>query len=59
MTKKETKLDTLRQLEDMVQNHITKLGPIMDDYDGGQAEAYRKVLNDINAFRAVVNHVHS
>jgi hypothetical protein len=57
--KKEVKLNTLRQLEDMVKNHVTGLGPIMDDYDGGQAAAYEKVLNDINAFRAIVNHVHS
>ena len=58
-TKKDTKLETLRQLEDMVKQHVTDMGTVMDDYDGGQAEAYRKVLNDIAAFKAIVKHVHS
>ena len=43
-TKKDTKLETLRQLEDMVKQHVTDMGTVMDDYDGGQAEAYRNAL---------------
>jgi hypothetical protein len=28
----------------------------MDDYDGGQAAAFEKVLTDIRVFEAIVNH---
>jgi len=56
MDKKEVKLNTLRQLEDMVLSRQGKVGPIMDDYDGGQASAYDNVLQDIAAFKAIINH---
>jgi len=56
MDKKEIKLNTLRQLEEMVLSRQNKVGPIMDDYDGGQASAYDDVLQDIAAFRAIINH---
>jgi hypothetical protein len=56
MNKKEVKLNTLRQLREMVQSDIDKVGPIMDDYDGGQKAAYEKVLNNITVFEAIINH---
>ena len=59
MNKREVKLDTLRQLKEMVQHNLSNVGPVMDDYDGGQVAAYEKVLNDMAAFEAIVNHVHS
>ena len=52
-------MNTVRQFEDLVRARILQLGPIMDDYDGGQKEAYEKVLNDINAFRAIIKHTTS
>ena len=57
MNKKEVKLNTLRQLRDMVKSDIEKVGPVMDDYDGGQVAAYEKTLNNIAAFEAIVNQV--
>jgi hypothetical protein len=56
MDKSETKLWTLRHMREMVESNIEKLGPVMDDYDGGQKEAYEKVLTDIRVFEAIVNH---
>ena len=58
MNKKEVKLNTLRQLRDMVKSDIEKVGPVMDDYDGGQVAAYERTLNNIAAFEAIVNQVH-
>tara|TARA_Y100000310_G_C20279845_1_gene622073 strand:+ start:153 stop:365 length:213 start_codon:yes stop_codon:yes gene_type:complete len=59
MNKSVVKLDTLRQLEELVQSRIEKLGPVMDDYDGGQKAAYENVLTDIRAFRAIIKHTSS
>jgi hypothetical protein len=59
MDKKAVKLNMLRQVEDLVQSNLDKVGPVMDDYDGGQKAAYENVLNDLRAFKAIVNHVHS
>jgi hypothetical protein len=56
MNKSETKLWTLRHMRDMVKANIEKLGPVMDDYDGGQKAAYDKVLTDIRVFEAIVDH---
>ena len=56
MNKKEIKLNTLRQLKEMVESDMHKVGPVMDDYDGGQMAAYERVLQDIAAFEAIVNH---
>ena len=56
MNKKEVKLNTLRQLREMVESDMGKVGPVMDDYDGGQVAAYERVLSDIDAFEAIVNH---
>jgi hypothetical protein len=56
MDRKSIKLNTLRQFEELVQSRITKLGPVMDDYDGGQKAAYEDVLKDINVFRAIIDH---
>ena len=56
MNRKEIKLNTLRQLREMVESDMRKVGPIMDDYDGGQVAAYEKVLGNIAAFEAIVNH---
>jgi len=42
-------------MREMVEANMDKLGPIMDDYDGGQQAAYEKVLQDIRAFEAIVN----
>ena len=57
--KASVQLNVLRQVEDMTKIHILELGPIMEDYDGGQKEAYEKVLNDINAYRAIIKHTTS
>ena len=57
MNRKEIKLNTLRQLRDMVKSDIERVGPVMDDYDGGQVAAYEKTLNNIAAFEAIVNQV--
>ena len=56
MNRSEIKLNTLRQLKEMVQSNIDKVSPVMDDYDGGQKAAYDKVLQDIAAFEAIINH---
>ena len=49
-------MTAIRQFEDLVKARILELGPIMDDYDGGQKAAYERVLNDINAYRAIIRH---
>ena len=56
MDKKQIKLNTLRQLREMVESDMHKVGPIMDDHDGGQVHAYEKVLGNIAAFEAIINH---
>jgi hypothetical protein len=56
MNKSEAKLWTLRNMRDMVKSNIEKLGPVMDDYDGGQKAAYDKVLTDIRVFEAIIDH---
>jgi len=59
MNKKAVKLDMLRQMEELVCSNLDQVGPVMDDYDGGRKAAYEKVLNDLKAFKAIVDHVHS
>ena len=56
MNKSEIKLNTLRQLREMVESDMDKVGPVMDDFDGGQVNAYEKVLSDIAAFEAIIKH---
>jgi hypothetical protein len=55
-SKSEIQMTAIRQFEDLVKARILELGPIMDDYDGGQKAAYERVLNDINAYRAIIKH---
>ena len=43
-------------MRDMVKSNIEKIGPAMDDYDGGQLAAYDKVLTDIRLFETIINH---
>ena len=43
-------------MREMVEANIEKLGPIMDDYEGGQKAAYDKVLSDIRVFETIVDH---
>ena len=54
--KSEVKLWTLKHMREMVEANIQKLGPIMDDYDGGQEAAYERVLKDIRVFEAIIDH---
>ena len=56
MSKTETKLWTLRHVREMVEDASEKVGPEMDDYDGGQKAAYEHVLKDIQIFEMIVNH---
>ena len=56
MNKSEAKLWTLRHMRELVESNVEKLGPVMDDYDGGQEAAYEKVLNNITVFEAIINH---
>jgi hypothetical protein len=56
MNRKEVKLNTLRQLRELVQSDMSKVGPVMDDYDGGQMAAYEQVIKSIDVFEAIINH---
>jgi hypothetical protein len=56
MDKTQAKLWALKHMRELVEANIDKVGPIMDDYDGGQMAAYEKVLNDIRVFEAIINH---
>lgn len=56
MNKNAIRLDTLRQLRELVESDIENLGPIMDDYDGGQKAAYDKCLKNISVYEAIINH---
>ena len=58
-SKSEIQLNTIRQVEELVLGRIDKIGPVMDDYDGGQKGAYEDVLNDLKAFRAIIKHTGS
>ena len=58
-SKSEAKLWALKHMREMVESNIEKLGPIMDDYDGGQLAAYERVLTDIRLFETIVNHTKS
>ena len=59
MNKQQIRTDTLRQLEDLVRSRIERVGPVMDDYDGGQKAAYDNVISDINAYKAIIRHTSS
>lgn len=54
--REQIKLNVLNQVEDLVRNRLNKVKPIMDDVDAGQADAYEKVLSDINAYKSIINH---
>ena len=54
--KSEAKLWALKHMREMVESNIEKLGPIMDDFDGGQLAAYERVLTDIRLFETIINH---
>jgi uncharacterized protein Yka (UPF0111/DUF47 family) len=56
MEKTEVKLWTLRHMRELVEANVEKLGPAMDDYDGGQQAAYEKVLTDIRMFESIIDH---
>ena len=56
MDKKLIKLSTLSQLRELVEDSSEKVGPVMDDYDGGQKAAYEQVLKHIDVFEAIINH---
>ena len=59
MNRSEVKLNTLRQLREMVESDLEKVSPAMDDYDGGQVAAYNKVLTNINVFESIIRHTTS
>ena len=59
MNRNDVKLRVLDQLEEMVNEKRNKVGYVMDDYDGGQANAYDSVLTDIKAYKAIINHTAS
>ena len=42
-------------MREMVEANIEKIGPVMDDYDGGQKAAYDKVLSDIRLFETIID----
>ena len=42
-----SKNKVLDQVEDLVRNRIAQIGPVHDDYDGGQKAAYDKVFSDL------------
>ena len=56
MDKKLIKLNTLSQVRELVEESSKKVGPIMDDYDGGQKAAYEQVLKHLDVFEAIINH---
>jgi hypothetical protein len=56
MNKQEIRSDTIRQIRDLISSRIEKVGPVMDDYDGGQMEAYENCLKDLDVYTAILNH---
>jgi len=56
MNKQEAKLWALEHMKELVEANIDKLGPAMDDYDGGQLAAYDRVLKDIRLFKTIIDH---
>ena len=56
MNKSETKLNTIRQVKELVESRIEKIGPVMDDYDVGQRVAYSNIMSDLAAFEAIIEH---
>jgi hypothetical protein len=52
----QVKLNTLRQVKELVQDHMQKVEPVMDDYDGGQKAAFIKVLESVRAYEAIIKH---
>ena len=55
MNRSTVKLSTLQQVRELVQSDIDKVGPVMDDYDGGQIAAYERVLDNIRVFEAIID----
>mgnify|MGYP004464889003 CR=1 FL=1 len=43
-------------LREMIEDNISEVGPVMDDYDGGQVAAFDKVLKDIDVYQAIIKH---
>tara|TARA_Y100000310_G_C20631146_1_gene788711 strand:+ start:126 stop:314 length:189 start_codon:yes stop_codon:yes gene_type:complete len=56
MNRNKAKLRTLEVLKEMVESNVEELGPVMDDYDGGQKAAYDKVLEDIKMYQSIISH---
>ena len=57
--RKEIKLRTLDQVEDLINERLVRVGTIMDDYDGGQQDAFKSTLKDLTLMRAIIEHVHN
>ena len=47
---------TLQHMRELVETNVEKVGPVMDDYEGGQVAAYERVLNDIKLFETIIGH---
>ena len=43
-------------MRELVETNVEKVGPVMDDYEGGQVAAYERVLNDIKLFETIIGH---
>ena len=56
MKKSEIKLDTLRQVRELVESNLDKVHDPMDTFECGECHAYDKVLSDIRAFEAIIKH---
>jgi hypothetical protein len=50
------KMWTLQHMRELVETNVEKVGPVMDDYEGGQVAAYERVLNDIKLFETIIGH---
>jgi hypothetical protein len=56
MNKQEVREDTIRQIKELIDSRIEKVGAVMDDHDGGQMEAYENCLKDLDVYLAILRH---
>ena len=56
--KMDTKIATVEQAIEIVTERLNQIGPVMDDYDGGQVKAYKTILKDLKVMGGIITAIY-
>ena len=56
MDKNEIRRDVIEQVRGLINARKERVGPTMDDYDGGLVEGYNNVLKDLDIYDMIIDH---